>query len=519
MPPKRKRLPRESHVSSTVKSRKRIRAWKPTASSTAPSFAVSTNDAAATAASIDPTSSSSLPPRAQQFVTQTLGKLISTNTKHLSRALKRARGLEAQKLARKLKTLSSGSDVDAGKRCSAELEAARENPGEGAVRAWLVHIVEKKGGRRVKERVEWRGAVDAVGGDKEGEVDGEGENVKARQNVKGRLFKDKKVQECVERALKAVEDALGVAKETAGRNDTRKTETKEKEVPAVEEKEDGEGESLVSHISDEEEFHGFSDPEPDAESDDNAEDNEDGKDPWDYLDDPDVFAEFNQRLVGDSSDSEADDEEAGKNELERTDDEWSGGSDHELGISDDEKESNPKTQAKSSSSQPQKPTPSEQLEPSKPTKSDKPAPPASSQFLPTLMTGYVSGSSSDSDQPSKSRPRGPPEKKVRKNRMGQQARRALWEKKFGQKANHVTKEREQKKKEWEDRQVRKETKQKEWEERERRRREKGGGGVVGSGGSNEALHPSWEAARKRKEKELMLKEVMKKPVGQKITFD
>lgn len=44
-----------------------------------------------------------------------------------------------------------------------------------------------------------------------------------------------------------------------------------------------------------------------------------------------------------------------------------------------------------------------------------------------------------------------------------------------------------------------------------------GGGA--DGGKQEALHPSWEAARKRKEKEMMMKEVMKKPVGKKITFD
>lgn len=56
-------------------------------------------------------------------------------------------------------------------------------------------------------------------------------------------------------------------------------------------------------------------------------------------------------------------------------------------------------------------------------------------FLPSLsMGGYWSGSESDvSDKPDDSVTRIQP----RKNRMGQQARRALWEKKFGGGANHV----------------------------------------------------------------------------------
>jgi hypothetical protein len=54
-----------------------------------------------------------------------------------------------------------------------------------------------------------------------------------------------------------------------------------------------------------------------------------------------------------------------------------------------------------------------------------------STFLPTLMGGYWSGSeSSASDLEDDAPP-------VRKNRPGQMARRAIWEKKFGEKANHI----------------------------------------------------------------------------------
>jgi hypothetical protein len=61
---------------------------------------------------------------------------------------------------------------------------------------------------------------------------------------------------------------------------------------------------------------------------------------------------------------------------------------------------------------------------------------SASTFLPTLMGGYWSGSEDDTgdideygDAPGVPKPR--------KNRRGQQARRAIWEKKFGAQANHI----------------------------------------------------------------------------------
>ncbi|KAI1436198.1 Bud-site selection protein [Xylaria sp. CBS 124048] len=57
-----------------------------------------------------------------------------------------------------------------------------------------------------------------------------------------------------------------------------------------------------------------------------------------------------------------------------------------------------------------------------------------SAFLPTLMGGYISGSESASDVDV-----APP---VRKNRRGQRARQAIWEKKYGEKAKHHSKEKD-----------------------------------------------------------------------------
>ena len=134
---------------------------------------------------------------------------------------------------------------------------------------------------------------------------------------------------------------------------------------------------------------------------------------------------------------------------------------------------------------------------------------ANSTFIPTLMGGYWSGSESPAEDDMA-------EPKSRNNRMGQQARRLLWEKKFGKKANHLKGQgRDQ---DWD---ARKGATSR--SDRGRRGRGRGsdrgpasnqgmGKGGLGSGansdpvkarmkGKNEEgpLHPSWEAARKAKE--------------------
>jgi len=68
-----------------------------------------------------------------------------------------------------------------------------------------------------------------------------------------------------------------------------------------------------------------------------------------------------------------------------------------------------------------------------------PASQAQSTFLPTLAAGYIRGGSSADDQWSDvdAFP------KEKKNRRGQRARRAIWEKKYGRHANHVKKKNEE----------------------------------------------------------------------------
>ncbi|PKX95493.1 BUD22 family protein [Aspergillus novofumigatus IBT 16806] len=155
----------------------------------------------------------------------------------------------------------------------------------------------------------------------------------------------------------------------------------------------------------------------------------------------------------------------------------------------------------------------------------------------------ASGSGSDSDgeryfSGSESEPEdlegaaGPPR---RKNRMGQQARRALWEKKYGSGANHIKKQKEN---EWKNRDSGWDTRRGATGGTEGPRGKRGLGqgrpwqrdsNSTGGdrpqrgppGGSNKKnvkddkpLHPSWEAARKAKEQKSMAAFQ-----GKKVTFD
>lgn len=182
------------------------------------------------------------------------------------------------------------------------------------------------------------------------------------------------------------------------------------------------------------------------------------------------------------------------------------------------------------------PTPSEEEEGSR-----SQSPPAVSQktsrlskqsstattFLPSLTVGgYMSGSESEPEEDDLLQP-------VRKNRMGQQARRKLWEKKYGAGAKHLHKEE----------QNRANSRDSGWDPRrgatgadEGRRGQRGVNprpqsrtpriaqdqlpkNPAGGQSRNEQiadqkpLHPSWEAARKTKEQKQAAFE------GKKITFD
>ncbi|CCG83335.2 BUD22 family protein [Taphrina deformans PYCC 5710] len=138
----------------------------------------------------------------------------------------------------------------------------------------------------------------------------------------------------------------------------------------------------------------------------------------------------------------------------------------------------------------------------------------SSTFLPSLQSGYLPALN-DSDDEGELKGLFPAQKKERKNRRGQRARRKILEAKHGNKANHLIKEREAAQKEYEERVARRAAKEAERtgsnaiaiEEAERNRKER-----------REAMlrpiHGSWAVAKAQKQKMLHAK-----PLGTKISFE
>ncbi|KAK4145547.1 Bud-site selection protein [Dichotomopilus funicola] len=147
--------------------------------------------------------------------------------------------------------------------------------------------------------------------------------------------------------------------------------------------------------------------------------------------------------------------------------------------------------------------------------------PTDSTFLPSLMGGYISGSESASDVDV-----APPE---RKNRRGQRARQAIWEKKFGEKAKHLTEPSKGRDAGWDLKRGAVDGKSKPWKQGIRNplldKSRGSGANEMELGPKKEpaprkrddggALHPSWEARRLAKAKEQAGAAFQ----GKKITFD
>jgi hypothetical protein len=158
--------------------------------------------------------------------------------------------------------------------------------------------------------------------------------------------------------------------------------------------------------------------------------------------------------------------------------------------------------------------------------------PAKSTFLPSLtMGGYMSGSESEaSDLDEHMAPK--------KNRRGQRARQQIWEKKFGEKAKHLEKQKgDERSKGWDpkrgatlenDDRNRKEKRRGDIRGAKKEGRGGRGKGVESANGANAvpvvkkktkrddagSLHPSWLAAKAAKEKKMNVV-----PTGKKIVFD
>ena len=312
----------------------------------------------------------------------------------------------------------------------------------------------------------------------------EGPQSAAEGNVLARLYKSNPVKEVFPGIMEGFKKLLGLEDVAKGKQD----------------KQGGSSESVPRGKSEDAKESKQSKPKPKdedmAERDVGVSMNEEAAS---GSEDSDAFAQFNSRLAGSDSESGDDDDN------DRLD---------PMAISPSPSRSpSPNLDLETSASPEPEPSPAKKSK----TKTSKPAPATSTTFLPSLsMGGYVSGSESEPSDDEDAQPR-------RKNRMGQQARRALWEKKFGSRANHVKQ------------QVAKEKRNRDsgWDVR-RGATGSGSGSATGanremrgnrlqrSGESkrtevkdNKPIHPSWEAARKAKEQQASTAAFK----GKKVTFD
>jgi hypothetical protein len=411
-------------------------------------------------------------------------KLVQSK-KLLQRALKTAKGFERQKLGKRLKNAqTNGTDVS---RINREIEALKTLELGEVAEGYLYGRIGK-----IKRFVESPLLPEEVlGGKKEKEGQSE-EEISAVRNVTSGMFNMGCVKVVLEEVLRGLYLDMGIP--------VPEDVKKGKKVKKQEEKA----------------------PKGILKSQKTAEPIEQGgESAWDGFE---SGAEEDEEMDGQDEDLDSED-------LSRYDALLGSDSDSDSNPSDDEDDG-----IQRPSTKPSKPTkqqslslsPSPSPSPPPPTKRPKTKPPAaapkSTVLLPTLLGGFFSGSddssASDIDDPAPA--------PIRKNRPGQMARRAIWEKKFGAGANHVKsgapRVAEMGKK------GREEAKGKErgrggggfGSGRERPSRGTGenatevGGKKRGMGRKDDAgpLHPSWQAAKAAKE--------AKKSVafqGKKVTFD
>ncbi|KAJ4293972.1 hypothetical protein N0V88_005486 [Collariella sp. IMI 366227] len=208
------------------------------------------------------------------------------------------------------------------------------------------------------------------------------------------------------------------------------------------------------------------------------------------------------------------DEEDGSGSGSGSEDEFEGFSDLSQDEQGDSDSDDDISDAESSASSIDRPPPAKKTKATKMTKS------TDSTFLPTLMGGYISGSEEEASDLDIAPPR--------KNRRGQRARQALWEKKFGEKAKHLQQPSKARDSGWDLKRGAVDGDSKPWKRGIRNPLLDKGKAT----GANEtmipkkepaprqrddsgSLHPSWEARRKAKEKELQTAPY----AGTKITFD
>ena len=451
--------------------------------------------------------------------------VLDRSTKSLFRSLKAARGFERQKLGRRQKTAKADSNATTDTaRLEAEVTALKSldlaSTAEIHLYKSLLRIKAVASAPALPHHVQ--ATVDAL--KKPQQV--------ASANVQARLFKSGPVQAAMAEALNGMRAALGIeelkpsskkrlrAKDYA--NGNQANDANRPKVP----KSEGSAAS-ETRAQDEDEWCGLSTPEsPENREDHVVQDDDDNDEGVDYK----IYA---PRLAASSDEGSIEEEDAEGQNHDRDEP-------NDMSITDESDDPDASPEQTPDIPKSTRPTPIP-----KPKRTNPPL--NTTTFLPSLsFSGYRSGSDSSSSFSDNDNNNAAAKIHSRKNRMGQQARRALWEKKFGRNANHVRKGARGRDQGWDARKGA----QGAVDGREGGKRGRGRGrGGFGSGGdaarggggggggrfakrtgansdpvvarkakpktaAEGPLHPSWEAARKVKEQKTAV------PFqGKKVVFD
>ncbi|KAF2772346.1 Bud-site selection protein [Teratosphaeria nubilosa] len=425
----------------------------------------------------------------------------------LGHAFKIAKGFERQKLSRRLKTAQSGKKELDEQRIHAEISAIKTLNTSASAQHFLYNTLSKIKAVAASPKLPTKITELSVLSTNASLL-----------NVHARLCNSNPVKDALQPVLKDIGKSLGVDVSKDDGLKKKRLRAKDYEDAAAKEKPAGKSRLLPSTNA--------SDSDSDSENDDEQHAGDLERQETD--DSEDDLAQFNDRLAS------SEDEDDGCD----SDDQGVDGSDIDIDVLEKQLAAEGARQSKST------------FKHSKPTKYDhtadlslsesedgnggvaspeprKASAPKKSAFIPSLtLGGYISGSGSDIDDDLDIAPK--------KNRRGQQARRAIAEKKYGSKAKHLQKQNQKRDSGWD-------SKRGATDRDADRRHGRGRPGFVGNGaagarsGGGKAsggelrekmqqskhrddsgpIHPSWEAAKKAKER----KEAPVPFQGKKITFD
>ncbi|EED21191.1 cellular morphogenesis protein (Bud22), putative [Talaromyces stipitatus ATCC 10500] len=450
-----------------------------------------------------------------------LGHKFERGSQLLFRALKTARGFERQKLGRRQKTAKGDGDSKTLERLEKEVHALKALDLEEIAQRYLLKQLNKT--KRIAESPEFVRLEKSINASFDV---GPGPRDPAEANVTARLFKSNPVQTALPDILTDIRTLLGVDEIPTRKQQQKhvKKEATQNEETAKEPDEPQIETDMRSH-----KMEGRNSRAEDYLNDVNMDDVSDDGDSLD-------LSQFDARLASASEGSNSEEEEFGYSRIKITSP--SNRDNHE--IPDDISISSSPASSIISQNPSESPLPTSVSPPKthKKEKSDEQRP-KNTTFLPSLMMGgYWSGSESDPEEDevaaaaAGSRPQ-------RKNRMGQQARRALWEKKYGARAKHLQEQEKNSKKSknkdsgWDARRgATDENDKPKWAagagkrgisslgKRDNHARDSGNGKATmtnnksSSSAATAGLHPSWEAARKAKQQKAQASFQ-----GKKITFD